>query len=119
MGLGRFARAADRIGSVRVRERAECAACLALADNTGGRFSREADGRCACASHGTVRRGCESARRALVLPSTHGPLQLAVLNVSGALFEGFFAAWERGDAVANGPGGELLAGGLAGNCRFW
>ena len=36
-------------------------------------------------------------------------LQLAVLNVSGALLEGFFAAWEAGTAVPSGPISELLA----------
>ena len=36
-------------------------------------------------------------------------LQLAVLNVSGALFEGFFTAWEHGAAVANGPIGDMLS----------
>ena len=36
-------------------------------------------------------------------------LQLAVLNVSGALLEGFFAAWESGAAVATGPLGDLFA----------
>jgi len=35
-------------------------------------------------------------------------LQLAALNVSGALIEGFFAAWEGGKAVARGPVGDLL-----------
>jgi len=36
-------------------------------------------------------------------------LQLAALNVVGALLEGFFAAWERGDARATGPVGEVCA----------
>lgn len=36
-------------------------------------------------------------------------LQLAALNVSGALFEGFFAAWESGNAVASGPIGDVLS----------
>lgn len=36
-------------------------------------------------------------------------LQLAALNISGALFEGFFAAWENGVVVPNGPMGKMLA----------
>jgi hypothetical protein len=36
-------------------------------------------------------------------------LQLAALNISGALFEGFFAAWESGLVVPNGSIGKLLA----------
>jgi len=35
-------------------------------------------------------------------------MQLAALNVTGALMEGFFAAWESGRAVANGPVGRAL-----------
>ena len=35
-------------------------------------------------------------------------LQLALLNVTGALMEGFFAAWEGGAAVATGPVGRAL-----------
>ena len=36
-------------------------------------------------------------------------LQLAALNISGALMEGFFAAWESGTAVARGPIGDVCS----------
>ena len=36
-------------------------------------------------------------------------LQLAALNVSGALIEGFFTAFENGTAIAKGPIGDMLA----------
>ena len=88
MGVGRFARAAHRLrlGSGRgVREHAERAAGLALAGNTGGRpcLPRQAGGRAgagACVTHGTVRRGGEVARRAVVLSCTDGLLRLTMLK---------------------------------------
>lgn len=36
-------------------------------------------------------------------------LQLAALNITGALIEGFFAAWEQGAAVARGPIGDACS----------